>query len=290
MEGLLYAMLHAEVLNKGQMEAVRHCYDAYTVNNRKKGGGNNSNINNNNNNINTVKSEKFGVNDNDGGAVSEGVSQSVCPSVWPNLVYVAPTSGGKSLVSELVVLRRVLFEAKKALIVLPYVSLCEEKTRTLRRLWECCGVRVDAFYSGQGLWSPSTDVCVCTIEKANLLITRLYSADDAMITSLGVVIVDEVHLIADDQRGFLLEVLLMKLMRLKKLGLPIQVLAMSATLPNAQELSKWMDARVYVTTTRTTQLTSFVKCNHTVYSLDTTHTHTNTHTHTKRRRLCWTTF
>ena len=49
-----------------------------------------------------------------------------------NLVYCAPTSGGKSLVAEVLMLRAVAATGGTALLVLPFVSLCEEK---VRRQW-----------------------------------------------------------------------------------------------------------------------------------------------------------
>ena len=45
-----------------------------------------------------------------------------------NLVYTAPTGGGKSLVADVLMLKRVL-ESKKAILVLPYVALVQEKLK-----------------------------------------------------------------------------------------------------------------------------------------------------------------
>ena len=53
-----------------------------------------------------------------------------------NLVYTAPTSGGKSLVADVLMLRRVIREGRKALIVLPYVALVQEKVKWLQRVIE----------------------------------------------------------------------------------------------------------------------------------------------------------
>jgi DNA polymerase theta len=52
-------------------------------------------------------------------------------------------------------------------------------------------------------------VVVATIERANMLVTRLMEAD-ATLSRLGLVVVDELHLLGDD-RGCGLELLLNKL-------------------------------------------------------------------------------
>lgn len=51
-----------------------------------------------------------------------------------NLVYCAPTSGGKSAVAEILMLRRLVTTGRTAMLVMPFVSLCDEKTIHLERL------------------------------------------------------------------------------------------------------------------------------------------------------------
>lgn len=108
-----------------------------------------------------------------------------------NLVYTAPTGGGKSLVADIIMLKKIIeTPGKKALLVLPYVPLVQEKLRWLRKIVE--GIKKDAFAHQKepksGAWmkrgdedsvrvvgffggskSKATwadmDIAVCTIEK-----------------------------------------------------------------------------------------------------------------------------
>jgi hypothetical protein len=107
-----------------------------------------------------------------------------------NLVYSAPTGGGKSLVADILMLKKVIENPDaKALLVLPYVALVQEKLRWLRKvvegitrnvpiqneqqpsLWRKRGdednVRVVGFFGGsksKSTWADM-DIAVCTIEK-----------------------------------------------------------------------------------------------------------------------------
>ncbi|MCJ1338780.1 hypothetical protein MMC09_004069, partial [Bachmanniomyces sp. S44760] len=104
-----------------------------------------------------------------------------------NLVYTAPTGGGKSLVADILMLKSVL-SRKKAIIVLPYVALVQEKVKWMRRAVENVqkvteeheiqsqwranhdhdSIRIVGFFGGsktRAHWSD-VDVAICTIEKA----------------------------------------------------------------------------------------------------------------------------
>ena len=197
-----------------------------------------------------------------------------------NLVFSAPTSGGKTFVAELLALKCVLEMRKKVLIILPFVSIAHEKSKYLQGIFESVGVKVGGFMGGQ---SPSggfsaIDIAVCTIEKANSLVNRLL--EEASITQLGAVVVDELHMIADSHRGFLLELLLTKLLYFAKKSCRsateplkcessqdheeassrmIQIIGMSATLPNLDTLAKWLGGQLYCTDFRPIPLKEMVK-------------------------------
>uniref|UniRef100_UPI00398EBF00 DNA polymerase theta n=1 Tax=Pristiophorus japonicus TaxID=55135 RepID=UPI00398EBF00 len=196
-----------------------------------------------------------------------------------NLVYSAPTSAGKTLVAELLILKRVLERRKKALFILPFVSVAKEKMYYLQNLFQEAMVRVEGY---MGSTSPaggfsSLDVAVCTIEKANGLINRII--EEEKMDQLGIVVVDELHMLGDSHRGYLLELLLTKILFVtqkrakrhktaageQRLNDGIQIVGMSATLPNLEIVATWLNAELYCTDFRPVPLMERVKIGNTIY-------------------------
>ncbi|XP_029622615.1 DNA polymerase theta [Salmo trutta] len=190
-----------------------------------------------------------------------------------NLVYSAPTSAGKTLVAELLMLKRVLETRRKALFILPFVSLAKEKMTYLQSVFSEAGVCVEGYMGGRTAPGGfnSLDIAVCTIEKANSLLNRLIEEDSMDL--LGVVVVDELHMVGDSGRGYLLELLLTKIryIALKhntnngSLSEGVQIVGMSATLPNLSLLAGWLDAELYQTDYRPVPLKQRLKVGNSIY-------------------------
>ncbi|CAB3380716.1 Hypothetical predicted protein [Cloeon dipterum] len=173
------------------------------------------------------------------------------PGVWTqtrDLVLAAPTSGGKSLIAELLSARTAIRKGKKAVIVLPFKALVAEKTNYLKTLFVRTGLKVVSYTGSSSMLCPFSmvDIAVCVTEKANALINQLVSEDS--VASLGLVVADELHTLADSSRGYILEMLLSKIKFLKNSrGADLQVVGMSATMGNLDEVASWLSAVKYRT-------------------------------------------
>ena len=182
-----------------------------------------------------------------------------------NLVYTAPTSSGKTLVAHTIIvehLKRAPF--KKALVVLPYVAMCEDQTLTLREMLGSAvpRARVRTAYGGErsrALLAQSTGVIVATAESAWSLVLRMMALGTPLDEVFGCVFADEVHMIGEGGRGHALEMLL-TLFRSR--ADTVHLVCASATLGNCGEVARWLGATEYAGTERPVPL------HHHVVSLD----------------------
>ncbi len=165
-----------------------------------------------------------------------------------NLVLASPTASGKTLIAELCGLKHVLEKNGKVVYLSPLRALANEKFDEFKRytsIRKADGKRVSVGistgdYDSGDSWLGRYDVIVTTNEKADSLLRhRVKWMDD-----ISLVVADEVHLLNDGDRGPTLEVVLARLMQINP---AIQVLALSATIRNVDEIASWLNA-VYVTT------------------------------------------
>jgi helicase len=148
-----------------------------------------------------------------------------------SVVAAVPTASGKTLVAELAMLSA----PGTALYVVPLRALAAEKGREFAAL---PGVDVgvatgDLAADDDAL--ADRDVVVATSEKVDSLLR--HGAD--WLADLGVVVVDELHLLDDADRGPTLEMTVAKLRRRQP---TLQVVGLSATVGNAGALADWLNA------------------------------------------------
>ncbi|ELY50072.1 ATP-dependent DNA helicase, partial [Natronorubrum bangense] len=153
-----------------------------------------------------------------------------------SLVAAVPTASGKTMIAALSMLSAIE-RGGKALYIVPLRALASEKKAEFEA-YEEFGVTVGVTtgnYESTSEWLATKDIIVATSEKVDSLVRN--GAD--WLSELTCVVSDEVHLIDDRNRGPTLEVTLAKLRRLNP---GMQVVALSATVGNADEIADWLDA------------------------------------------------
>lgn len=154
-----------------------------------------------------------------------------------SLLLACPTASGKSLVAYLALLRAAR-EGRTGLYLVPLRALASEKAEELEKFGEL-GLKVGLSIGDFDLTNEKLeklDVLVATSEKADGLLRK----GSPWLDRLGVVVADEVHLLRDPERGPTLEV---SLTRLRRNYPDLQIVALSATVGNSEEVAAWLDAR-----------------------------------------------
>lgn len=155
-----------------------------------------------------------------------------------NLLYLSPTSGGKTLVAEILLLQCLLLRKKNVIFVMPFVSIVHEKVEALAPFGEHLGFYVEEYAGLKGTIPPTkrykgkNSLFVCTIEKAHSLINSLIEAG-RLNDEIGMVVADELHMVGDGPRGAIYEMVLSKAKYCGK-KTDLQIVATTATLENKQ--------------------------------------------------------
>jgi replicative superfamily II helicase len=86
---------------------------------------------------------------------------------------------------------------------------------------------------------------------------------------LGVIALDESHTLGNSFNGALLELLLTKLKFLETTSSHrVQIVALSATIGNINQLTRWLNARLFETTFRTVPLTCYIKAGQEILDIE----------------------
>lgn len=119
---------------------------------------------------------------------------------------------------------------------------------------------LEEYAAGKGALPPlqrrkKRSIYIATIEKGLALLDSLIEAGRA--NELGLIVVDELHIIGEPGRGARLETLLAKAMHIEA---GIQIVGMSATIGNMAELATFLRADVFTRDFRPVELREYIKC------------------------------
>src|SRR5579885_216558 len=159
-----------------------------------------------------------------------------------SLLVSAPTASGKTLSALVATIKHLIEKKSKIVYLSPLKALASEKYSEFKKLESIdIGRKVKTQistgdYDQTDKTLGSNDILVLTNEKMDSVIRQ----GAEWLNDISLVIADEVHLLGDEDRGPTLEIVLTKLGLLHK----PQILALSATVTNADEISKWLGCKL----------------------------------------------
>ncbi len=168
---------------------------------------------------------------------------------------------GKTVLLELAILRLIRQSSinscenstRKTVYIAPLKALCEERfydweIRLKPLNLKCLQLTGDSETSQRDL--NTADIILTTPEKWDSM-TRHWSDNKVLMTSIGLILIDEVHLL-NESRGACLEGLISRCKMIQR-GCKAQIgtqdmaaanmrfIALSATVPNHQDVAEWLD-------------------------------------------------
>jgi len=160
-----------------------------------------------------------------------------------SILVSAPTASGKTLIAMLAMLSFLSKNKGKIIYLSPLRALAAEKFTEFKKLEKIAiGNKVKVAISTGDFENIEKN-----LEKSNVLILTNEKMDSIIrhgaewVDEIGLVISDEVHLIGDESRGPTLEMILTQL---KLLETKPQIVGLSATITNSDEIADWLECKL----------------------------------------------
>ena len=160
-----------------------------------------------------------------------------------SILVSASTASGKTLIAILAMLSFISNNKGKVIYLSPLRALAAEKFTEFKKLEKVAlGNKVKVTISTGDFENIEKN-----LEKSNVLILTNEKMDSIIrhgaewVDDIGLVISDEIHLIGDENRGPTLEMILTQLKLLKTKP---QIVALSATITNSDEIADWLECKL----------------------------------------------
>lgn len=155
-----------------------------------------------------------------------------------DLVVALPTSAGKTRVAEIAALMTLSStSARRVLIVTPLRALSAQTERSFRKTFAPLGFSVSSLYGASGLSAGDEDalrtreIIIATPEKLDFALR----SDPSLIDDVGLIVLDEGHMIGPSEREIRYETLVQRLLR-RADAVERRIVCLSAILPSGDEL------------------------------------------------------
>lgn len=183
------------------------------------------------------------------------------------LLVVAPTTSGKTFIGEISAVRAAT-NGMKAVFLLPYRAVVNEKYEDFRATYEPAGMRVvrcsGDFTDQTGLFlSGRYDIAILTYE----MFLGLAVGTQSVLKRLGLVVIDEAQFITDPTRGITVELLLTLILAGRSRGIRPQIIALSAVIGDVNGFDEWLGCDKLTWTRRPVPLTEGVLDRSGVYQM-----------------------
>jgi superfamily II DNA/RNA helicase len=158
-----------------------------------------------------------------------------------NLVLSLPTSAGKTRIAELCILA-CLAEGRRVVFVTPLRALSAQTETALQRTFTPLGKTVTSLYGSIGTSSADEDllrerdIVVATPEKLDFALRN----DPTLLDDVGLVVLDEGHMIGADEREVRYEVQVQRLLR-RGDAATRRIICLSAILPEGDEVEDFVN-------------------------------------------------
>jgi helicase len=165
-----------------------------------------------------------------------------------SLLICAPTASGKTLVASMAIVK-CLNEKHKAIYLVPLKALANEKFKEYQKLLEKTDYKTvisTGDLDSESGYLVNYNLLIMTTEKLDSLLRRKVK----WLSEVKCLVVDEIHLLNDSSRGPTLEIILTLLKQLVK----PQIVGLSATIGNPQELANWLEAELVIDNWRPVEL------------------------------------
>ena len=156
----------------------------------------------------------------------------------------APTSTGKTFIGELAAIKNIL-NSRKVIFLLPYRALVNEKFEKFTELYQdkfnvkiirCSGDYLDQTTE---FIRNKYDIAFLTYEMFLALVLN----NSSILLKIGLIVIDEVQFIGNDNRGIVVELILTRLKIANQDGIKPQIILLSATVGDINRFNDWLNVK-----------------------------------------------